>query len=44
MWGAKVVYIRFKDFKHKIKLVEKYSSRGYRVEILDGNFIYAERK
>jgi len=44
MLGAKVVCIRFRDFKHKIRLIKKYSSKGYRVEILDNTFIYAESK
>lgn len=44
MWGPMVVCIRFRNFKHKIRLVKRYSSRGYKVEILDGNFIYAESK
>lgn len=35
--------IRFRRFKEKIRLVKKYLSKGYKVEILNDRFVYAER-
>lgn len=41
--SVRVLCIRFKDFKHKIRLVKKYSRKGYKVEVLEDKFVYAER-
>ncbi|WP_411680445.1 hypothetical protein [Clostridium thailandense] len=40
---AKVVCIRSKSFKEKIKLVQVYKYKGYKVEVIEDKFIYAER-
>jgi hypothetical protein len=40
---ARVVCIRYWNFKQKIRLVKRYIGRGYRVEVLDSGFVYAER-
>lgn len=39
---ARVVCIRYKGFKQKIRLVNKYLKYGYNVEILNNEFVYAE--
>lgn len=39
---SRIVCIRYCNFKQKIKLVKEYSMRGYKVEIIDNNFVYAE--
>lgn len=41
--SIQVLCIRFKSFKEKIRLVKKYSNKGYKVEVLDDKFVYAER-
>lgn len=41
--GIRVVCIRFKNFKEKIRLVKGYNNKGYKVEILNDKFVYAER-
>ncbi len=41
--SIQVLCIRFNSFKQKIRLVKKYTDKGYRVEVLDDKFVYAER-
>lgn len=41
--SVKIICVRFKSFKDKIKLVKRYEHKGYRVELLDDKFVYAER-
>lgn len=41
--GIRVLCIRFKSFKEKIRLVKKYTNKGYKVEVLEEKFVYAER-
>ena len=40
---SRIVCIRYSNFKQKIGLTKKYLRKGYRVEILDGGFVYAEK-
>ena len=40
---SRIVCNRYGNFKQKIGLTKKYLRKGYRVEILDGGFVYAEK-
>lgn len=41
--GVRVICVRFRSFKEKIRLVKKYERKGYKVELLEDKFVYAER-
>lgn len=40
---SRVICIRYSNFKQKIGLTKKYLGKGYRVEVLEGGFVYAEK-
>lgn len=41
--NIRVICIRFKSFKEKIRLVKGYRHKGYKVEVIEDKFVYAER-